>query len=323
MKNLATLLLSMAVLGVSPASHAQEAPKVPRVGWLWTGPASPSSPYLEAFRQGMRALNYVEGQSYVLDAHYTAGKNELLPELVSALVRARADVIVAGPAPALLAAKEMTTTIPLVMTLGADPVSFGVAGGNVTGLTEIAPQLTSKRLELLKEIVPSLRRVAILWQPGSLQDETLKQTRTDTENEARPLGISVTVIEVREPGDFDAAFSAMATNQVDALIVLVSPMFNVQRKQIIDRAAAMGKPAIYEWKEFAQSGGFMSYGADLLDIYRRAASYVDKLIKGARPADLPVEHPTKFNLAINLKTAKALGLTIPTSLLARADEVIQ
>jgi len=271
----------------------------------------------------MRALNYVEGQSYVLDAQYTAGKNELLPELVSALVRARADVIVAGPAPALLAAKQMTTTIPLVMTLGADPVSFGVAGGNVTGLTEITPQLTSKRLELLKEIVPSLRQVAILWQPGSLQDETLKQTRTDTENAARPLGIRVTVIEVREPGDFDAAFSAMATNQVDALIVLVSPMFNVQRKQIIDRAAAMGKPTIYEWKEFAESGGLMSYGADLLDIYRRAASYVDKLIKGARPADLPVEQPTKFNLAINLKTAKALGLTIPPSLLARADEVIQ
>jgi putative ABC transport system substrate-binding protein len=271
----------------------------------------------------MRALNYVEGQSYVLDAQYTAGKNELLPELVGALIRARADVIVAGPAPALLAAKQMTTTIPLVMTLGADPVSFGVAGGNVTGLTEIAPQLTGTRLQLLKEIVPSLGRVAILWQPGSLQDETLKQTRTDTENEARPLGISVTVIEVREPGDFDAAFSAMATNQVDALIVLVSPMFNVQRKQIIDRAAAIGKPAIYEWKEFAQSGGLMSYGADLLDIYRRAANYVDKLIKGARPADLPVEQPTKFNLAINLKTAKALGLTIPPSLLSRADEVIQ
>jgi len=323
MKNLATLVLSMFLLGVPLASPAQQVPTLPRVGWLWTGPASPPSPYLEAFREGMRALKYIEGQSYVLDAQFTDGKNEILPELVRGLIRARADVIVAGPAPALLAAKQMTTTIPLVMTLGADPVSFGVAGGNVTGLTEIAPQLTGKRLQLLKEISPSLKRVALLWQPGSLRDETLKQARVDAENEAQSSGIGVTIIEAREPGDLEAAFSLMTTNHIDAVIVLVSPMFNVQRKQIIDRATAMGKPAIYEWKEFVQSGGLISYGADLLDIYRRAASFVDRLLKGAKPADLAVEQPTKFNLVINLKTAKALGLTIPPSLLARADEVIE
>ena len=323
MKNLATLVLTMVVLGVLLVSSAQQVPTLPRVGWLWTGPASPPSPYLEAFREGMRALKYVEGQSYVLDARFTDGKNEILPELVRGLIRARTDVIVAGPAPALLAAKQVTTTIPLVMTLGADPVSFGVAGGNITGLTEITPQLTGKRLQLLKEISPSLKRVAILWQPGSLRDETLMQARVDAENEAQSSGMGVTIIEAREPGDLEAAFSLMATNHIDAVIVLVSPMFNVQRKQIIDRAAVLGKPAIYEWKEFVQNGGLISYGADLLDIYRRAASYVDKLLKGAKPADLAVEQPTKFNLVINLKTAKALGLTIPPSLLGRADEIIQ
>lgn len=279
MKVLAALSLLLFVLGAPLTSQTQQVPTLPRVGWLWTGPASPHSPYLEAFREGMRALKYVEGQSYVLDTKYTDGKNEMLPELVGALVRARTDVIVAGPAPALLAAKQITTTIPLVMTLGADPVSFGVAGGNVTGLTEITPQLTGRRLQLLKEIAPSLKRVAILWQPGSLRDETLKQARVDAENEAQSSAIGVTIVEAREPGDLEAAFSLMATNHIDAVIVLVSPMFNVQRKQIIDRAAALGKPTIYEWKEFVQSGGLISYGADLLDVYRRAASFVDRLLK--------------------------------------------
>jgi len=274
---------------------------------MWTGSASTPSPYLDAFRQGMRDLGYVEGQSFILDTQYTDGKNEVLPELATALVRAQADVIVAGPAPALLAAKQATTSIPIIMTLGADPGAFGATAGNITGLTEVAPQLTGKRLALLKEIAPSLRRVVILWQPGSLRDETLKQTLTETEAEARPMGVSVKVVEARVVGDFDAAFSAIASEQAEGLIVLVSPMFNVQRKQIIDRAAMSRIPTIYEWKEFVQSGGLISYGADNFDIYRRAAGYVDKILKGAKPGDLPVEQPTKFELVINLKTAKTFS----------------
>jgi len=271
----------------------------------------------------MRDLGYVEGQSFILDTQYTDGNNEVLPELATALVRAQATVIVAGPAPALLAAKQATTSIPIIMTLGADPVAFGAIAGNITGLTEIAPQLTGKRLALLKEIAPSLRRVVILWQPGSLRKETLKQTLKETKAEARPMGMSVKAVEARGVGDFDAAFSAIASGQAEGLIVLVSPMFNVQRKQIIDRAATKQIPTIYEWKEFVQSGGLISYGADNFDIYRRAAGYVDKILKGAKPADLPVEQPTKFELVINLKTARALGLTIPPSLLQRADQVVE
>jgi putative ABC transport system substrate-binding protein len=323
MNIVAALFVTVTLLFVPPASDAQQVTRLPRVGWMWTGSASAPSPYLDAFRQGMRDLGYVEGQSFILDTQYTDGNNEVLPELATALVRAQATVIVAGPAPALLAAKQATTSIPIIMTLGADPVAFGAIAGNITGLTEIAPQLTGKRLALLKEIAPSLRRVVILWQPGSLRNETLKQTLKETEAEARPMGMSVKAVEARGVGDFDAAFSAIASGQAEGLIVLVSPMFNVQRKQIIDRAATKQIPTIYEWKEFVQSGGLISYGADNFDIYRRAAGYVDKILKGAKPADLPVEQPTKFELVINLKTARALGLTIPPSLLQRADQVVE
>ncbi|TMI95156.1 MAG: hypothetical protein E6H01_14570, partial [Bacillati bacterium ANGP1] len=239
MNIVAALFFTLLFLPVG--SDAQQVTRVPRVGWMWTG--------------SMRDLGYVEGQSFSLDTQYTDGKNEVLPELATALVRAQADVIVAGPAPALLAAKQATTSIPIIMTLGADPGAFGATAGNITGLTEVAPQLTGKRLALLKEIAPSLRRVVILWQPGSLRDETLKQTLTETEAEARPMGVSVKVVEARVVGDFDAAFSAIASEQAEGLIVLVSPMFNVQRKQIIDRAAMSRIPTIYEWKEFVQSGG--------------------------------------------------------------------
>jgi putative ABC transport system substrate-binding protein len=277
MNIVAALFVTVTLLFVPPASDAQQVTRLPRVGWMWTGSASAPSPYLDAFRQGMRDLGYVEGQSFILDTQYTDGNNEVLPELATALVRAQATVIVAGPAPALLAAKQATTSIPIIMTLGADPVAFGAIAGNITGLTEIAPQLTGKRLALL----------------------------------------------ARGVGDFDAAFSALASGQAEGLIVLVSPMFNVQRKQIIDRAATKQIPTIYEWKEFVQSGGLISYGADNFDIYRRAAGYVDKILKGAKPADLPVEQPTKFELVINLKTARALGLTIPPSLLQRADQVVE
>jgi ABC-type uncharacterized transport system substrate-binding protein len=311
------------------AAEAQQPPRVARVGWMSL--ATPTAPALnfDVFRQGLRDLGYVEGQNLILEPRYTGGKNDLLPELIADLERVGVDVIVAGPFAALRVAKQTTTRIPIVMTPSADPVVAGIVqslarpGGNVTGITEMAPQLTPKRLELLKEIVPALSRVAILWQPGSLSDEAFKQMLQETQVTARSLGVQLQVVEAKEVADFDAAFSAMVKERAEAVIVLVNPMFNVQRRHIIERAANHHLPAIYEWKEFVGSGGLISHGADVQDIYRRAAVLVNKILKGAKPADLPVEGPTRFDLAVNLKTAKALGLTIPPSVLGRADQVIE
>jgi putative ABC transport system substrate-binding protein len=321
--------LTGGLLAAPLAAEAQPASRVARVGWMSL--ATPTAPALnfDVFRQGLRDLGYVEGQNLVLEPRYTGGKNELLPELIADLERAGADVIVAGPFAALRVAKQTTTRIPIVMTPSADPVVAGIVeslarpGGNVTGITEMAPQLTPKRLEMLKEIVPTLSRVAILWQPGTLSEEAFKQMLKETQATARSLGVQLQVVEAKEVADFDAAFSAMVKQRAEALIVLVNPMFNVQRGHIIERAAKHRLPAIYEWKEFVRSGGLLSHGADVQDIYRRAAGFVDKILKGAKPADLPVEGPTRFDLAVNLKTAKALGLTIPPALLQRADQVIE
>src|SRR5262245_30098125 len=311
------------------AAEAQQPPRVARVGWMSLATPTAPAPNFDVFRQGLRDLGYVEGQNLVLEPRYTGGKNDLLPELIADLERAGVDVIVAGPFVALRVAKQTTTRIPIVMTPSADPVVAGIVqslarpGGNVTGITEMAPQLTPKRLEILKEIVPTLSRVAILWQPGSLSEEAFKKMLQETQVTARSLGVQLQVVEAKEVADFDTAFSAMVKERAEAVIVLVNPMFNVQRLHIIERAANHRLPAVYEWKEFVGSGGLISHGADVQDIYRRAAGLVNKILKGAKPADLPVEQPTKFELVINLKTAKALGLTIPQSLLLRADQVIQ
>ena len=310
-------------------AEAQQPPRVARVGWMSL--ATPTAPALnfDVFRQGLRDLGYVEGQNLILELRYTDGKNELLLELIADLERVGVDIIVAGPFAALRVAKQTTTRIPIVMTPSADPVVAGIVqslarpGGNVTGITEMAPQLTPKRLELLKEIVPTLSRVAILWQPGSLSEEAFKQMLQETQVTARSLGVQLQLVEAKEVAYFDAAFSAMVKERAEAVIVLVNPMFNVQRRHIIERAANHRLPAIYEWKEFVGSGGLISHGADVQDIYRRAAGLVNKILKGAKPADLPVEGPMRFDLAVNLKTAKALGLTIPQSILVWADEVIQ
>ena len=310
-------------------AEAQQPPRVARVGWMSL--ATPTAPALnfDVFRQGLRDLGYVEGQNLILEPRYTGGKNDLLPELIADLERVGVDIIVAGPFAALRVAKQTTTRIPIVMTPSADPVVAGIVqslarpGGNVTGITEMAPQLTPKRLELLKEIVPTLSRVAILWQPGSLSEEAFKQMLQETQVTARSLGVQLQLVEAKEVAYFDAAFSAMVKERAEAVIVLVNPMFNVQRRHIIERAANHRLPAIYEWKEFVGSGGLISHGADVQDIYRRAAGLVNKILKGAKPADLPVEGPMRFDLAVNLKTAKALGLTIPQSILVWADEVIQ
>jgi putative ABC transport system substrate-binding protein len=216
------------------------------------------------------------------------------------------------------AAKQSTSHVPIIFTSSADPVVAGVIenlvrpGGNITGITEMMPELTTQRLKLLTQIVPTIRRVAILWRPRTLSQAT-----------ARSLGVQIQIVEAQEPDDFDDAFAAMARERADGLIVLVNPMYGVQQKQIIDRAMNKKLPAIYEWKVFPQNGGLSSYGADVQDIYRRAAGFAHKIIRGAKPADLSVERPTKVDLVINLKTAKALNLTIPETLLATADEVIQ
>jgi len=324
-------LLAASIVGVtlvSLPSVAQQPSKTARVGWMSLAtPTAPARNY-EVFREAMRDLGYVEGKNLVLEPRYTGGKNELLPELIADLERVGVDVIVAGPYGALRVAKQ-TTRIPIVMTPSADPVVAGIVdslarpGGNVTGITEMAPQLTPKRLEMLKEIVPTLSRVAILWQPGALSEEAFKNMLKETQVTARSLGVQLQVVEAKEVTDFDAAFAAMTKERAEALIVLVNPMFNVQSKQIIERAEKHRMPAIYEWKEFVRGGGLLSHGADVQDIYRRAAGFVDKILKGVKPADLPVEGPIRFDVSVNLKTAKALGLTVPRSILSQASETLE
>jgi len=330
MRRIGLAVLVALSLTIAPfAAEAQQPPKVARVGWMSLATPTAPAPYFDVFRRGLRDLGYVEGQNLILEPRYTGGKNDVLPKLIADLERVGVDVIVTGPFAALRVAKQTTTRIPIVMTPSADPVVAGIVqslvrpGGNVTGITEMAPQLTPQRLELLKEIVPTLSRVAILWQPGSLSEEAFKKMLQETQVTARSLGVQLQVVEAKEVADFDAAFSAMVKERAEAVIVLVNPMFNVQRRHIIERAANHRLPAIYEWKEFVGSGGLISHGADVQDIYRRAAGLVNKILKGAQPADLPVEGPTRFDLAVNLKTAKALGLTIPQSVLLRADQVIE
>ena len=327
--NIALVVTSIVcIVLASLTAGAQQPPRIVRVGWLSL--ATPTAPAVnfDVFRQAMRELGYVEGDTLVLEPRYSGGKNEVLPELVADLERVGVDVIVAGPFAALRVAKQTTRRIPIVMTPSADPVVTGIVesltrpGGNVTGITEMAPELTPRRLEMLKEILPTLSRVAILWQPGTLSDEAFTQMLKETRVMAQSLGVHVQVVEAKEVADFDAAFSQMMNDRAEALIVLVNPMFNVQRRLIIERAEKHRLPAMYEWKEFVRSGGLISYGADVQDIYRRAAGLVDKILKGAKPADLPVEAPIRFDMSVNLKTAKALGLTIPQRIRAQAIEVL-
>ena len=257
------------------------------------------------------------------------GKLERLPALAAELVALKVDVIVAAGTPAALAAKQATRTLPIVFAAAADPVASGLVtslarpGGNVTGLSILAPELVGKCLEQLKQAVPGVSRVAVLWQPGGLGERTEKDMLKGAEVAARALGVRLQFVEARGPADFDRAFSDMTRARAGALTVLASAMFFSERRRLVDLAAKNRLPAVYPLREFVDAGGLMSYGPNLADLFRRAATYVDKILKGAKPGDLPVEQPTKFELVINLKTAKALGLTIPPSLLQRADQVIE
>jgi putative ABC transport system substrate-binding protein len=321
-------VLALLALGVAPlATEAQQAAKVARIGYLGDTPAA--SPHLrEAFLQGVRDLGYVEGRNVVIEYRYAEGKRERLPALAAELVARKVDVIVAPNTPQALAAKQATRTLPIVFTVAADPVASGLVtslarpGGNVTGLSILAPELIGKCLEQLTQAVPGVSRVAVLWQPGAVGERTEKDMLKGAGVAARALGVRLQFVEARGPENFDSAFSEMTRARAGALTVLGTPMFSTERGHLVDLAAKNRLPAVYPWREFVDAGGLMSYGPNLADSFRRAATYVDKILKGAKPADLPVEQPTKFELVINLKTAKTLGLTIPQSVLGRADEVI-
>jgi putative ABC transport system substrate-binding protein len=317
-----------ALLAAPRASEAQQAAKVSRIGVLMS-----PNPRREAFLQGLRDLGYVDGRNIVVDGRNivieyrdSEGKPERLPALAAELVALKVDVIVTGSTPATVAAKQATKTLPIVFAAAGDPVMSGLVtslarpGGNVTGLSLINPELMGKRLEHLKQVVPEVTRMAVLWAGRS--GERAGNDK-DAESAARALGMQLQFVEARSPADLDRAFSDMTRARAGALIVWGSNMFNNERTRLVDLAAKNRLPAVYPWREFVDAGGLMAYGANLADLFRRAATYVDKILKGAKPADLPVEQPTKFELIINLKTAKALGLTIPPSLLGRADEVIQ
>jgi len=317
-----------AILAAPLAADAQPMARIARVGYLATNPAT--SPHLrDAFFQGMRDHGYVEGRNVVIEVRDAEGKPERFPALVAELVALKVDVIVTTSTTGTLAAKQATATVPIVFAVAADPVSDGLVaslarpGGNVTGLSLLYPELVGKCLEQLKQAAPGVTRVAVLWQPGGRGERTDRDMVKAAEGTARALGVSVQVVEAQAPTDLERAFLDMTRAHADALTVLTSATLLGQRSRLVELAARSRLPTVYPWREAVDAGGLMSYGPVLADNYRRAATYVDKILKGAKPGDLPVEQPTKFELAFNLKTAKSLGLTIPQSVLARADEVIQ
>jgi putative ABC transport system substrate-binding protein len=323
------LLVSLA-LGLLAAPFAvtgQQPAKVARIGYLVTGALeSPETRVaLDAFRQGLRERGWVEGQNIIIEYREAHAKIERFLELATELVHLKVDLIVAANTPAARATQRVTTTIPIVVPAMGDPVGDGLVaslarpGGNVTGLTFLGPELIPKRLELLKETLPTTSRVAALWHRGAYGEGMLKET----EAAARTLGLQLQLVGVQGPDEFERAFTTMAREHPDALIVLPSPMLFVERRRLVDLAAKHRLPAIYNAREFVELGGLMAYGASINDLFRRVATHVDKILKGAKPADLPVEQPMKFELVINLKTAQALGLTIPPHILFQADEVIK
>jgi putative tryptophan/tyrosine transport system substrate-binding protein len=321
-------ILTGGLVATPLAAEAQQAAKVARIGYLATNVAA--NPHQrEAFLQGLRDLGYIEGRNVAIETRAAEGKLERLPALAAELVALKVDVIVAASTPPALAAKQATRTLPIVFAATADAVASGLVtslarpGGNVTGLSFLAPELVGKCLEQLKQAVPRVSRVAVLSHPGALGERTEKDMLKGAEVAGRGLALRLQFLETRGPDDFDRAFSEMTRGRAGALTVLTSIMLFDERRRLVDLAAKNRLPAVYPWREAVDAGGLMSYGPDLADLFRRAATYVDKILKGAKPGDLPVEQPTKFELVINLKTAKALGLTIPQSLLGRADHVVE
>jgi putative ABC transport system substrate-binding protein len=319
------LALGACALAAPFASRAQQQ-RVYRIGFLGNSTAALEANLVGPFREGLRELGYVEGRNIVIEYRWAEGKYERFPALIAELVARKVAVIVTAGTPAALAVQRAAATIPLVMVAVGDPVGTGLVaslarpGGNSTGLTSIAPDLEGKRMELLREIVPKLARVSFLLNPdNAFHVGSEKQARAA----AQVLHLDVQFIGVRADSDFDHAFDAIARERPDAFIVLADRVFLHNRGRIVDFAARNRLPAVYPYRELVEAGGLMSFGPNYAEMHRRAAVYVDKILKGAKPSDLPVEQPTKFELIINPKSAKAIGLTIPQSLLLRADEVIQ
>lgn len=326
MINRRAFLVALAAAAVAAPRRAssQRLGHVARVGLLGSSSLAAGLHIVEAFRDGLRQAGWIEGQNLALDFVYAEGRLERLPNLAAELVRRKVDVIFAPAQPAALAAKKVTSSIPIVFALTDDPVSLGLVtsfarpGGNATGLSQQYPELLAKRWQLLKEVAPRISRVALLWEsamgPAFLKPE---------EDAAKALGVRVEVLELRSPEDLDQAFAAAAKARADGLSLPFTPIVFAKRARIAELATKHRLPAVAPFREFAEAGGLMAYAPDLPDIYRRAAKYVDKILRGAKPADLPVEQVDKFELVINLKTAKSLRLTIPQSIMARADKVIE
>jgi putative ABC transport system substrate-binding protein len=319
-------LLITALLLIVSLVEAQQPKQVPRIGFLATGSAPAVLTRVEAFRRGLRDLGYVEGKNIAIEYRYAAGKSDRLPDLAAELIHLKVDVLVAQGAPAAHAAKNATNTIPIVMGNAADPVGTGLVtslarpGGNITGLSDFNLGVITKRLELLKEVVPTASRIAVLLNPAN---PTNPLQLKDLEAIAPALRVTLLSLEVKGPDDIETAFTTVKKARAAALLIVGDPMFGANRTRLVELATKSRLPTIWSVREYVAAGGLMSYGTHLDDLHRRAAVYVDKILKGAKPADLPVEQPTKFEFIVNLKTAKQIGLTIPPNVLARADKVIR
>ena len=319
--------LALALVFAALAAEGQQAAKLYRLGYLSIGSESEALHRLDVFRQGLRELGYLEGRNVALEIRYAEGNAERLPDLAAELVRLKVDVIVTQSGVATIAAKQATQTIPIVMASSGDAVRQGIVaslarpGGNVTGLTNISPEVSRKRLQILREMLPRLSRVGVLWCGGP--SPVGEQEWAETQTAAKVLGVQVSSLEARSREDLASAFASAVKHRVQAVLMFDCSLLNPSVAQIVELSRKHRLPAMYPYARYPNAGGLMSYGANELDPPRRAATYVDKILKGAKPADLPVEQPTKFELVINMKTAKTLGLTIPPSVASRVDQVIQ
>jgi ABC-type uncharacterized transport system substrate-binding protein len=324
-----SILVVVVLLVLGVIAEAQQPAKIPRIGYLTGATPDGQSARIEPFRQGLRELGYVEGKNIFIEHRYAEGKLDRLPALAAELVRLKVDVIVTGRQAITRAAKNATNTIPIVMAQDGDPVGNGFVaslarpGGNITGLSNFAPEIGGKQLELLKEIIPKLSRVAVLGTRTSTNNPGYAQRLGEIERAAKAFGVKLQYLNVLNSKDIETSFREASKERADAVLAMGDPVLNSHRTQVIEQAVKSRLPAIYNQRLYVEDGGLMTYGASLPDLDRRAATYVNKILKGAKPADLPVEQPTKFEFIINLKAAKQIGLTIPPNVLARADRVIR
>ncbi len=320
-----TVGLVFGILAASLTAAAQQTRKIPVVGYIWNSSEALAAPNVAAFRQGLQQLGYVEGQDVTVLSRYADGQFERFPALVKELIEAKSDVLVVAGPQASRAVKQATDTLPVVMAVISDPVAEGLVqslarpGGNITGIAFQNTELTAKRLELLKRVIPKATRIVALVDPTFGRSAGLAELQTA----ARSLGLELHTVEARGPADFEAAFRSARNARAEGMVVLASPLLSAHRKALIAHVARSRLPATYEVRTFVDDGGLMSYGPNFVEMYRRSATYVDKILKGARPADLPVEQASRFDLVVNLRTAKALGLTIPPSVLQQADQVLE